>query len=53
MTTRYIETETGFKAKIDLDANNQIAFFNLTIPRRELDEEDFRALNKAIENLNN
>lgn len=51
MTTKYAELDNGFKIRIDLDANNQISFFDCTMPRRELNAEDYRTVNKEIEKL--
>lgn len=53
MTSRYLERNNEIKIRLDLDADNQIAFFDFTLPRRDLEENDFRRINKAIENLKN
>ena len=53
MTSRYLELNNEIKIRLDLDADNQISFFDFTLPRRDLEEDDFRRINKAIENLKN
>ena len=53
MSSRFVETDNEIKIRLDLDADNTIVFFDLTLPRRTLEEDDFRRMNKAIENLKN
>ena len=53
MTSCYLELNNEIKIRLDLDADNTIDFFDLTLPRRTLEEDDFRRMNKAIENLKN
>ena len=53
MTSRYLELNNEIKIRLNLDADNTIDFFDLTLPRRTLEEDDFRRMNKAVENLKN
>ena len=51
MITKQLEFNDGIKIRLDLDTDNRIAFFDFTLPRRELDDDEFKQINKVIDNL--